>query len=162
MPPLFGREVPIPTTDRLNPSQLQAVQSALSRSVTLWQGPPGTGKTSTLTAMVAAAVRMLEDDPVPRGRVLAVAASNVAVDNLVEGLLRHGLQVVRVGQPVRVAAALRNVTLEARVQRHPLGVRAAAARARMAGMSGAARAAAWQEATALEDQAAGSDVAGGL
>lgn len=147
-------------TDRLNQSQLHAVHAALSRSITLWQGPPGTGKTRTLTAMVAAAVAMLQTAPAHRACVLAVAASNVAVDNLVEGLLGHGLDVVRMGQPVRVAASLRDVTLDARVQRHPLGVQAAAARARMTGATGAARAAAWQQATALEEQAAGAGCCG--
>ena len=71
---------------------------ALTRTLTLWQGPPGTGKTSTLLQFIRLAAEML-----PKGdQVLATAASNVAVDSLVLGLLRHGVKVVRVGQPAKV------------------------------------------------------------
>ena len=82
----------------LNGSQAAAVKVALTRTLTLWQGPPGTGKTSTLLRFIRLAAELL-----PKGdQVLATAASNVAVDGLVIGLLRHGVKVVRVGQPAKV------------------------------------------------------------
>eukprot|EP00775_Hariotina_reticulata_P004851 gene4851-5098_t len=83
---------------QLNRSQGQAIETALTRTLTLWQGPPGTGKTTTLLRFCEAAVQLLQ----PRGgQLLAVAASNVAVDNLVTGLMALGVKVVRLGQPVK-------------------------------------------------------------
>ena len=82
----------------LNVSQAAAVKAALTRTLTLWQGPPGTGKTSTLLHFIRIASQLL-----PKGdQILATAASNVAVDGLVAGLLRHDVKVVRVGQPAKV------------------------------------------------------------
>eukprot|EP00850_Spirogloea_muscicola_P010795 SM000064S19817 [mRNA] locus=s64:561445:567297:- [translate_table: standard] len=97
----------------LNASQVAAIAAATARRVTLWQGPPGTGKTHTLLHLVAVLRAM------KRGPILACADSNVAVDNLVEGLLALGLQPVRLGRPVKVKAALRDATLEALVAAHP-------------------------------------------
>jgi hypothetical protein len=73
----------------LNPSQQAAVSATLRRTLTLWQGPPGTGKTRTLLRFVQAALAGLP----PKGQVLCTAASNVAVDNLVAGLLELGVRV---------------------------------------------------------------------
>ncbi|KAG5189006.1 P-loop containing nucleoside triphosphate hydrolase protein [Tribonema minus] len=79
----------------LNPSQHRAVQAATSRRLTLIQGPPGTGKT-------AASVRILQHWAQSRchgEQVLACSDSNIAVDNLLEGLLKAGVAAVRVGRP---------------------------------------------------------------
>jgi hypothetical protein len=73
----------------LNPSQRAAVSATLKRTLTLWQGPPGTGKTRTLLRFVQAALAGLP----PQGQVLCTAASNVAVDNMVAGLLELGIRV---------------------------------------------------------------------
>jgi len=98
----------------LNESQLQAAEAACKRRITLIQGPPGTGKTHT-------AVRILHRWSVEGvGPILATADSNVAVDNLLEGLLALGVDAVRVGQPVKVREGLRDATVEARMASHPL------------------------------------------
>lgn len=77
------------------------MKAALSRTLTVWQGPPGTGKTSTLLHFIRIACEVL-----PKGdQILATAASNVAVDGLVAGLLRLSIKVVRVGQPAKVSLA---------------------------------------------------------
>ena len=97
----------------LNPSQLTALESAMSRRVTIIQGPPGTGKTHTAVATLTQLARE------GRGPILATAESNVAVDNLLEGLLNLGVRAVRIGRPVKVREALRTATLDAQLEEHP-------------------------------------------
>ncbi len=98
----------------LNEAQRSAAESAMSSRLTLIQGPPGTGKTHT-------AVRILEIwAKQDIGTVLAVADSNVAVDNLLEGLVKRGVKAVRLGQPVKVREGLRDSTMDAEMERHPL------------------------------------------
>ncbi len=96
----------------LNRVQQEAVALALSADdVALIHGPPGTGKTSTLVELIIAAVARGE-------RVLACAPSNLAVDNLVERLAATTLNIVRVGDPIRVLPAVQDRTLDALVEQH--------------------------------------------
>ena len=92
--------------ERLNESQREAVLRSLSATdFFLIHGPPGTGKTVTCVEIIAQLVR--------RGlKVLATAESNIAVDNIVEGLVKAGVNVVRVGHPARVVPALRERSLD--------------------------------------------------
>lgn len=65
--------------------QKDAISKALrSRDVFLLHGPPGTGKTTTIIEIILQEVK--------RGsKILACAASNIAVDNIVERLSRYRL-----------------------------------------------------------------------
>ncbi|HEY3352140.1 MAG TPA: AAA domain-containing protein [Polyangia bacterium] len=95
---------------RLNPEQNEALCAALTaRELCLVHGPPGTGKTTVLVAIVEAAVARGE-------RVLCAAASNLAVDNLLEKLVARGGRVVRLGHVARVAEALVPWTLDELVE----------------------------------------------
>jgi hypothetical protein len=100
----------------LNPSQEAALRMALSRKLSLIQGPPGTGKTRTACHLISIAVRLQQRRG--DGKVLAVAFSNVAADNLLEGCLRLGLNAVRVGRAATVRPELRNHTLDALLANH--------------------------------------------
>jgi len=101
-------------TGNLNPSQAEAFSKAMENRLSLIQGPPGTGKTHTAVRVLAAWARN------GAGPVLAVADSNVAVDNLLEGLLDQGVKAIRLGQPVKVRESLRNATMAAQMEEHHL------------------------------------------
>ncbi|EMI41859.1 AAA domain-containing protein [Rhodopirellula sp. SWK7] len=97
----------------LNPPQKDAVAFALlADDFAIIHGPPGTGKTTTLAEVISQAVERGE-------RVLACAASNTAVDNLLERLERLVPYVVRVGHPARVFEHLRDLTLDGQVEKDP-------------------------------------------
>merc|ERR1711869_168126 len=74
----------------LNPSQKKAISAAMTRRLTLIQGPPGTGKTHVSVKLLATFVKKLNLRP-----LLAASDSNVAVDNIAEGLHNAGVKVVR-------------------------------------------------------------------
>jgi superfamily I DNA and/or RNA helicase len=102
-----------PLGSDMNASQRAAVELALSaRDVAIVHGPPGTGKTTTVVELIRQAVLRGE-------RVLAVAASNMAVDHLAEKLIAGGERVVRLGHPTRVVEAVRDRVLDVLVERDP-------------------------------------------
>lgn len=102
------------TPNQLNEIQSQAVTNAMTNRLTLIQGPPGTGKTYTAVHILQGWVK---NSSAP---ILAVAESNVAVDNMLEGLLSLGINAVRLGQPVKVRESLREATIDAKMQNHRL------------------------------------------
>lgn len=98
---------------KLNPSQNLAISAMLAdRPLTILHGPPGTGKTTTLIEGVKALLTK------SKKQVLVVAPSNTAVDLLSERLDHAGVEVVRIGNPVRVSDHLQQLTLDARVDAH--------------------------------------------
>ena len=116
---LFGAEEPrfdklesaLGVDPTLDASQRDAVAFALAaRDVALLHGPPGTGKTTTIAEIIRQASRRGE-------RVLAGAGSNVAVDNLVEHLVRTELRVVRTGHPARLLPSVREHSLDTLVEK---------------------------------------------
>ncbi|MFB6266255.1 MAG: IGHMBP2 family helicase [Halodesulfurarchaeum sp.] len=119
---LVGVEEPAPPepaqietwhNESLNDSQRTAVRRALgAERFHLIHGPPGTGKTTTAVEVIEQAVDRGES-------VLATAASNTAVDTLLEFLIERGVDAVRVGHPARVTPTLREHTLDSRLAGHP-------------------------------------------
>lgn len=111
---VFEKIEPIDVFNKnLNASQIEAVQFALSaEDVAIIHGPPGTGKTTTLVELIRQITRKGQT-------VLAVAASNLAVDNLLERLIDAGEQAIRLGHPARVTPELREHTLDLLVENHP-------------------------------------------
>lgn len=111
--PKFGRLTEPTPTRPLNPEQREAVQRALAaEDFFLVHGPPGTGKSTVLAEVAVQAVANGQ-------RLLACAASNAAVDHLLELCVDNGLSAVRVGHPGRVLERLQQHTLDVLVEEHP-------------------------------------------
>ena len=93
----------------LNESQKDAVRFAVyeANEIALIHGPPGTGKTSTLIECIRHLVALEK-------RVLVCAASNLAVDNILERLSNHLPSHVmsRIGHPARILPKLTQSTLD--------------------------------------------------
>lgn len=97
----------------LNRDQEEAVNNVLSaKDIAIVHGPPGTGKTTTL---VEAIYETLRREP----QVLVCAQSNMAVDWISEKLVDRGLNVLRIGNPVRVNDKMLAFTYERRFESHP-------------------------------------------
>lgn len=112
-PPRFERLAELASSRPLNLEQKDAVQRALAaEDYFLVQGPPGTGKSTVLAEVAVQAVERGE-------RLLVCAASNAAVDHLLELCLQAGLAALRVGHPARVLPRLQQHTLDVVVEEHP-------------------------------------------
>ncbi len=97
----------------LNRSQQDAIQHAVeAQEVSIVHGPPGTGKTTTL---VEAIVETLQRET----QVLVCAPSNAAVDWISEQLMRRGIHVLRVGNPLRMSDEMLDCSYERRYAAHP-------------------------------------------
>jgi superfamily I DNA and/or RNA helicase len=102
------------TNPALNPSQQEAVEKILTANeLAIVHGPPGTGKTTTLVKAVKAMI--IQDQQ----KILVVAPSNTAVDLLSEKISEEGINVIRIGNPVRVSDRLLSLTLDSKIADHP-------------------------------------------
>ncbi|VDP31649.1 unnamed protein product [Echinostoma caproni] len=95
----------IPSVARLDDAQKRAIQMSLEKAVCLIQGPPGTGKTTTSICIIYHLYQLT------RGKILALAPSNTAVDNLCVRVAKTGLNVVRLSALSRqnLSSALREL-----------------------------------------------------
>lgn len=99
----------------LNASQKEAVRKSIhSNDIFLLHGPPGTGKTTALIEIIRQGIQNKQS-------VFAAAPSNTACDNLLEKLVSHRVNAVRLGHPARIAENLREHTLDFKLALHPLG-----------------------------------------
>lgn len=110
--PGFRNEFPV-RLPWLNRSQEAAVGKVLTtREVAIVHGPPGTGKTTTLVEAVYETLHR-------EAQVLVCAQSNAAVDWIAEKLMERGINVLRIGNPMRVNEKMLSSTYERRFESHP-------------------------------------------
>ncbi|MDQ3190478.1 MAG: AAA domain-containing protein [Bacteroidota bacterium] len=108
----FNKEEDI-KIESLNDSQNQAVKKIVAaRDIAIVHGPPGTGKTTTL---VQAIIQTLKTEK----QILVCSPSNLAVDLMTEKLAEKGINVLRLGNPIRVSENLLKNTLDAKVAADP-------------------------------------------
>ncbi|KAJ7147397.1 P-loop containing nucleoside triphosphate hydrolase protein [Mycena filopes] len=105
-PPLHG----------LNATQIRAIALMIGQRLSLIQGPPGTGKTKTIIETIKL-LKLHFQVPHP---LLVCTYTNVAVDNLVEGLASAGVNPLRVGFGGQVKESLVQHTLAHKLTLHPL------------------------------------------
>ena len=107
------RQLPPLSFPWLNGSQNAAIQKVVeAQEVSVVHGPPGTGKTTTL---VEAIIETLERET----QVLVCAPSNAAVDWISEQLMRRSVNVLRIGNPLRMSDEMLDCSYERRYSAHP-------------------------------------------
>lgn len=107
------RELPQLSFPWLNRSQNEAIQKVVeAQDVAVVHGPPGTGKTTTL---VEAIIETLQRED----QVLVCAPSNAAVDWISEQLMRRGVNVLRIGNALRISDEMLECSYERRYASHP-------------------------------------------
>lgn len=98
--------------ETLNSKQNEAVNLCLAaKDIAIIHGPPGTGKTTTVVEYICKALKTEKS-------MLVCSPSNLAVDLLAEKLLRKGINVVRVGNPIRISDEILNNTLDGKLMSH--------------------------------------------
>lgn len=110
-PPKFSR-------DDLDEPKREAVAAALgARDIQLVEGPPGTGKTTFISELVLA-----ELERNPGARILLAAQTHAALDNVLERVLEHAgedvrmLRIARL-EETRVAESARDLLIDSQVER---------------------------------------------
>jgi superfamily I DNA and/or RNA helicase len=107
------RQLPKVTFPWLNDNQTQAVNNVLAaQEVSIVHGPPGTGKTTTLIEAIVETLRR-------ETQVMVCAPSNAAVDWISTLLVRRGVSVLRVGNPLRMTDEMLECSYDRRYAAHP-------------------------------------------
>lgn len=97
--------------DSLNDSQKLAIKYSLrEEEFYLIQGPPGTGKTKTSIEIIRQHLKYGK-------KILVTGDSNMAVDNIMIGLLKH-FPVIRIGESSKILPEIQEHTLKNTIRSH--------------------------------------------
>ncbi len=101
----------------LNESQIDAIEFCLqSNEMALIHGPPGTGKTTTVVELILQAAQQGK-------KILVVAPSNIAIDNIAEKLINYkselDFELCRIGHPARMLESILSISLDKKVESSP-------------------------------------------
>lgn len=107
------RQMPPISLPWLNSGQNNAVCKVLAAmDVAIVHGPPGTGKTTTLVETIIETLRR-------ESQVLVCAPSNAATDWISEQLYKRGVNVLRIGNPLKISDDMMACSYEQRYADHP-------------------------------------------
>jgi superfamily I DNA and/or RNA helicase len=95
----------------LNNSQTKAILNSLQSRISIIQGPPGTGKSETIVQLSKELLRLQK-------KILIIAPSNQAIDNIVSKLNQVSIDSIRVGVKERIRNDVRENFLEEKIKSH--------------------------------------------
>ena len=95
----------------LNKSQNLAIQNSIHSRISTIQGPPGTGKSQTIVELTRELLRQQQ-------KVLIIAPSNQAIDNLILKLNQALINSIRVGVRERIRYDVQSNFLEEKIKTH--------------------------------------------
>jgi ATP-dependent RNA/DNA helicase IGHMBP2 len=99
------------TNTNLNNSQKVAVEAIVGNtSICVIHGPPGTGKTTTIIEGILQLIKLEE-------KILVSAPSNAAIDHLCKGLLKNNINILRVGNTLKIDEDIFNHSVEGKLSK---------------------------------------------
>ena len=95
-------------------SQKEAVIRALrQKHFFMIQGPPGTGKTTVIREIITQTLNRN-----PKTRILVVSQANVAVDNVLKGLIKENINFIRCGAKAKMDDIIEPFSLERKYEEY--------------------------------------------
>ncbi|HEY5536587.1 MAG TPA: AAA domain-containing protein [Ignavibacteria bacterium] len=94
------------------------IKSLNEKKLFLIQGPPGTGKTTVIVEIILQYLKKF-----PNNRILIVSQANIAVDNVIERLLKNDTlirqdSIIRCGQDTKIFGKIKEISIETKFDKY--------------------------------------------